>query len=74
MASVDVMEFQTTDAYSSLDRTSAMYSLSILVDSIEEKLKVILRISPKRSEVYYQYTRPGFNRMEIMIMMFVYNV
>jgi hypothetical protein len=37
------MEFQTTDAYSSLDRTSAMYSLSI--DSIEDKLKVILRIS-----------------------------
>jgi hypothetical protein len=32
------MEFQTTDAYSSLDRNSAMYSLSI--DSIEEKLKV----------------------------------
>jgi hypothetical protein len=45
LASVDEMEFQTTDAYSSLDRTSAMYSLSI--DSIEEKLKVILRISPK---------------------------
>jgi hypothetical protein len=40
LASVDVMEFQTTDAYSSLDRTSAMYSLSI--DSIEEKLKIIV--------------------------------
>jgi hypothetical protein len=39
LTSVDVMEFQTTDAYSSLDRTSAMYSLSI--DSIEEKLEVI---------------------------------
>jgi hypothetical protein len=45
LASVDVMEFQTTDAYSSLDQTSAMYSLSIV--SIEDKLKVILRISPK---------------------------
>jgi hypothetical protein len=31
------MELQTTDAYSGLDRTSAMYSLSI--DSTEEKLK-----------------------------------
>jgi hypothetical protein len=39
------MEFQTTDAYSSLDGTSGMYSLGI--DYIEEKLKVILRISPK---------------------------
>jgi hypothetical protein len=45
LASVDVMEFQTTDAYSRLDRTSAKYSLSI--DYIEEKLKAILRISPK---------------------------
>jgi hypothetical protein len=39
------MEFQTTDAYSSLDGTSAKYSLSI--DSIEEKFNAILQISPE---------------------------
>jgi hypothetical protein len=42
LASVDVMEFQTTDAYSSLDRTSAKYSMSI--DSIVEKLIIIIII------------------------------
>jgi hypothetical protein len=51
LASVDIMEFQTTDAYYSLDRTGAMYSLSI--DSIEEKLKISWH--GHGSDVYYQY-------------------
>jgi hypothetical protein len=44
LASVDVIEFQTTDAYSSLDLTDAVYNLNI--HSIEEKLKVMLRTRP----------------------------
>jgi hypothetical protein len=35
-ASVDVIEFQTTDAYSSLDLTNAIYNVSI--HSRDEKL------------------------------------
>jgi hypothetical protein len=44
LASVDIIEFQTTDAYSSLDLTNAMYNLSI--HSRDEKLKVILTTRP----------------------------
>jgi hypothetical protein len=44
LASVDVIEFQTMDAYSSLDIINAMYNLSI--HSREDKLKVMLRTRP----------------------------
>jgi hypothetical protein len=43
-ASVVIIEFQTTDAYSSLDLTNVIYNVSI--HSSEEKLKVILRTRP----------------------------
>jgi hypothetical protein len=42
LASVDVIEFQKTDAYSSLDLTNVVYNLSI--HSTDEKLKVIIII------------------------------
>jgi hypothetical protein len=42
LASVDLIEFQTTDAYSSLDLTNVVYNLSI--HSTDEKLKVIIII------------------------------
>jgi hypothetical protein len=41
-ASVDIIEFQTTDAYSSLDLTNVIYNVSI--HSRDGKLKVILLI------------------------------
>jgi hypothetical protein len=41
---VGVIEFQTTDAYSKLNLTNAMYNLSI--HSREEELKVMLRTRP----------------------------
>jgi hypothetical protein len=41
LASVDITEFQTTDAYSSLDITNVMYNLS--ARSGAEKVKVMLR-------------------------------
>jgi hypothetical protein len=44
LASVDVIEFQTTDAYANLDLTNTMYNLSI--HSTDEKLKVMLRTGP----------------------------
>jgi hypothetical protein len=44
LASVDVTEFQTTDAYSSLDLTNVIYTLSI--HSRDEKLKVMLQTRP----------------------------
>jgi hypothetical protein len=40
LASVDIIDFQTTDAYSILDLTNAMYNLS--KHSKDEKLKGIL--------------------------------
>jgi hypothetical protein len=43
-ASVHVIEFQTTDAYSSLDLTNAIYNVSI--HSRDEKLKVMLLNRP----------------------------
>jgi hypothetical protein len=42
--SVDVMEFQATEAYSNLDLTSARYST--YKESREENLKVIERMRP----------------------------
>jgi hypothetical protein len=44
LASVDVIEFHTTDAYLSLDETNVVYNQSI--HSIDEKLKVMLRTTP----------------------------
>jgi hypothetical protein len=44
LASVDIIEFQTTDAFSSLDLTNVLYKLSI--HSSDEKLKVMLRTRP----------------------------
>jgi hypothetical protein len=44
LASVDITEFQTTDAYSSLDLTNVIYNLS--KHSRDEKFKVILRTRP----------------------------
>jgi hypothetical protein len=41
LASVDVFEFQATDAYSSLDLTNVIYDLC--VHSREEKVKAMLR-------------------------------
>jgi hypothetical protein len=43
-ASVDVIEFETKDAYSSLDLTNGIYNVSI--HSGDEKLKVMLRTRP----------------------------
>jgi hypothetical protein len=44
LASVDIIEFQATDAYSSLDLINVMYNLSIL--SRDENLKIMLRTRP----------------------------
>jgi hypothetical protein len=44
LASVDVMEFQTTQAYSNLDLTNGNYSM--YKQSREENLKVMERIRP----------------------------
>jgi hypothetical protein len=44
LASVDVIEFQTTDAYSILDLSNAMCNLRIRCK--DEKLKVMLRTIP----------------------------
>jgi hypothetical protein len=44
LASVDVIEFQSMDTYSSLDLTNVIHSLSI--HSRDEKLKVMLRTRP----------------------------
>jgi hypothetical protein len=44
LASVDVIEFQTQDAYSSLDLTNVIYNLCI--HSRDEKVKVMLRTRP----------------------------
>jgi hypothetical protein len=44
LKSVIVTEFQVTEAYSSLDRTKAKYSISRLF--MVERENVILRISP----------------------------
>jgi hypothetical protein len=44
LASVDVIEFQTTEAYSNLDLTNVKYST--YKQSNEENLKVMERIRP----------------------------
>jgi hypothetical protein len=44
LASVDVIEFQTTEAYSNLDLTNVKYSTC--KQSREEDLKVVERIRP----------------------------
>jgi hypothetical protein len=44
LASVDVIKFQTTDAYSSLDITNVIYNLCI--NSRDEKVKVMQRTRP----------------------------
>jgi hypothetical protein len=46
LAPVDVIEFQTTEAYSNLDLTNAKYSTYMCKQSREGNLKVVDRIRP----------------------------
>jgi hypothetical protein len=54
LASVDVIEFQTTEANSSLDLINVIYNLSI--HSRDEKLKVMLRTRPKSLSIERKYS------------------